>query len=246
MTPRSFFRNYSLGIFLLLFFAGPVWAQIDEATRFLEKSASLMGPAGWINMPAAAMPDAGYMSAGIHSNYAKLSFGLWDFIEAGIYFEADKLGERFKPYRDLSSWEKAGENIPAFVRDAFRGHAKLKALDQDWAGVGLAAGIEEQNYYVVAQRYLVSLSQVTLSAGWGTGRFKDGFAGLSKSVFSGAEVIFEYDGRGINIGMRVLLAPNLILSFAGKNLGRIGEVQNLGDVISEHMVFGVTYLERMW
>lgn len=246
MAPRFFFRMYSLGIILLLTIAGPAGAEIDEATRYLEKSSSLIGPTGWINIPAAAMPDAGYLSAGIHSNYAKVAFGLWDFIEAGIYFEADKLGERFEPYQDMSSWEKFRNNLPAFLGEAFRGQVKIKLADQDQAGISLAQGIEGQDVYIVAQRHLESLSRVTLLAGWGTGRFQDGFAGLSKSVFSGAEVIFEYDGKGINLGMRLLLAPNLIFSFAGQRVDRIGEVEDLGDVISKHMVFGVTYLERVW
>lgn len=233
-------------ILLLCVGAESGWGKVDQATRYLEQSTSLVGPTGWINIPSAAVPNSGQLSAGIHLNKAKLNFGLWGVLEGGFFFDADRLGANFEPYRNLSNWDLAEENIPAFIRDAFRGQGKLKVLDQDWGGVGLAVGLEEQDAYVVAQRYFAGLSRVTVVAGWGEGRFSQGFAGLGKTLFPGAELLFEYDGRGINVGMRLLLAPNLILTYAGRNLDTIGEVQNLGQVISQHLSFGLTYVEQLW
>ncbi len=46
--------------------------------------------------------------------------------------------------------------------------------------------------------------------------------------------------------MRLLLAPNLIVNLAGRGLDTVGEVQNLGEVISDHLMFGITYVERAW
>ncbi|MBN1594290.1 hypothetical protein JW933_00040 [candidate division FCPU426 bacterium] len=237
---------YWLGILFYLSLSATAWGKMDQATRYLECSTSLRGPTGWINIPSASLPGSGKLSAGIHLNYAKVNLGVWDIFEGGIYFEADQLGDRFKPYRNLSRWELVEKNIPAFMRDSFRGNAKLKLLDQDWAMISLAGGIEEQDYYIVAQRFMSELSRVTLLAGWGTGRFEKSFFGFSKTIFSGAEIIFEYDGQGINFGLRLLLAPNLILDLAGRNLDTVGEVQDLGEVISGHLLFGITYVERVW
>jgi hypothetical protein len=248
MFPRQFGLVIISGALLFLTVATHAWAkgEVDQATRYLERSASLNGPVGWINIPSAAIPGNGEMSAGIHLSRAKINVGIFGLIETGLFFEADQLGKKFEPHQNLSTWELAEDNFTAFVRDAFRGHAKVKVLDQDWGLVGLAGGIEEQDYYVVIQRFMPELSRVTFLAGWGTGRFEKGFFGLAKSVFSGAEVMFEYDGIGINIGLRLLLAPNLIMSMAGSNLDTVGEVQNLGEVISDHLIFGITYVEPLW
>lgn len=247
MFPKKIARTAGWGLILLLSLgAESGWGKVDQATRYLEQSTSLVGPAGWINIPSASVPDSGQLSAGIHLNKTKVNFGLWGILEGGFFFDADRLGEQFEPYRNLSRWELAEKNIPGFIREAFRGQGKLKLLDQDWGGVSLAAGMEEQDAYVVAQRFFPGLSRVTVLAGWGEGRFSQGFAGLGKTLFPGAELLFEFDGRGINLGMRLLLAPNLILTYAGRNLDTIGEVTNLGQVISQHLSFGITYVEQLW
>jgi len=226
--------------------AGHAWAKVDTATRLLERSSSLHGPTGWINIPTAAVSGSGELTAAIHRGEAKVNLSLLGILEGGIYFQADRLGTRFEEYRNLSSWDLVKENVPAFVEEAFRGQVKLKLADQDWAGLGLAAGLEEQDYYVVAQRYLPGLSKVTLVAGWGTGRFAKGFGGLSKAIVPGADFIFEYDGEGINAGVRMLLAHNLVLTLAIKDMNTIGEVRNLGEVIGNHLLFGITFVEKAW
>ncbi len=222
------------------------WAKIDEATRFLERSTSLHGPTGWINIPSADVAGNGELTAGIHRGDAKLNVGLLGILEAGIFFEADQLGTRFNNYRDLSSWERIKTNLPAFARDAFLGQAKVKLLDQDWAGVSLAGGVEAENRYLVVERYFAGLSRVTVLAGWGTGRFANGFGGLSKNIMPGAEIQLEYDGLGMSAGFRMLLAENLILNLALQDLNTIGEVQNLGQVIGQHLLFGITYVDHLW
>ncbi len=220
--------------------------EIGKSTRYLNRSASLRGPTGWINIPSAEVAEDGHFNAAIHRGEAKLNLGILDILEGGIYFRADLMGDQFRPYRNLSSWEHAEENIPAFLRDAFRGQGKIKFLDQNWAGISLAGGIEGDNTYIVIQRYILGLSQMMLLAGWGTGRFEKGFGGLSKTLFAGAELIFEVDGIGINVGLRMLLASNLILDLAVQNINAIGEVSNLGEIMGEHFLFGVTYVEEIW
>ncbi len=222
------------------------WGEIEKSTRYLNRSASLLGPTGWINIPSAEVAEAGHFNAALHRGEAKLNLGMLDIVEGGIYFRADLLGDQFRPYRNLSSWKHVEENIPAFLRDAFRGQGKIKILDQNWAGISLAGGIEGDNTYLVIQRYISGLSRMMLLAGWGTGRFEKGFGGLSKTLFPGAELIFEVDGIGINVGLRMLLASNLILDLAVQNINAIGEVQNLGKIIGDHFLFGVTYVEELW
>ncbi|MCK5242513.1 hypothetical protein KAR34_08680 [bacterium] len=248
MFPRPVGVVIISGVLLFLTVATHASAkgEVDQATRYLERSTSLNGPTGWINIPSAALPGNGELSAGIHLNRAKINIGLIGLVEAGLFFNADQLGEKFRPYQNLSTWNLIEKNLTAFIREAFRGHAKLKVLDQEWGVIGLSAGIEERDYYLVVQRFMPELSCVTFLAGWGTGRFEKGFFGLAKTMFSGAEVLFEYDGKGINLGLRLLLAPNLILSLAGRNLDTVGEVRNLGEVISDHLMFGITYVESIW
>ncbi len=220
-------------------------AKLDEGTRLLEKSCSLHGLTGWINLPSASVPGENHLSAAIHRGDVKLNVGLWNFLEAGVYVEVDQLGARSEKYRYLSSWEKVQSQVPEFVKENFFGQAKLKLLDQDWAGVSLAGGIERQDTFVVAQRYFGGTSRVTLLGGWGTGRFAKGFGGLSKTIMPGAELTFEYDGQGMNTGIRMLLAQNVVFNLAIQDMNTVGEVQNLGEVIGKHLLFGITYLERL-
>jgi len=220
--------------------------KVDPAARLLEQSTSLEGPAGWLNIPAPVVTGSGVLTASIHRAIGSLNISFLGVLEGGVYFETDRLSANFERYRNLSSWERIENNVPAFFRDAFRGHAKIKFLDQDWAELGLAAGIEENSYYIVAQRYFPGLSKVTVLAGWGTGRFARGFGGLNKTIAPGAEFIFEFDGLGLNAGLRMLLAENLVLSLAIQQIDTIGEVQNLGEVIGEHLLFGITYTEKIW
>lgn len=226
--------------------AARAWAKPDTATRLLQRASSLHGPTGWINIPSADVSASGDITAGIHRGEAKINLSLLGFFEGGIYFEADRLGHRFEQYRNLSSWDLCRDNLPAFVKESFRGQAKLRVLDPDWFGVGLAAGLEEQNRYVVAERYFPELSRVTVVAGWGTGRFAKGFGGLSKAIIPGSEFVLEYDGEGVNAGVRMLLSRNLILCLAIKDMNTIGEVQNLGEVIGQHFLFGITFVEKAW
>jgi len=225
---------------------GQAWAKVDTATRLLERSSSLHGPTGWINIPSANICDSGDLSAAIHRAEAKINLSLWGVIEGGLNFEADQLGARFEKYQNFSSWERLQTNVRAFAEETFRGQAKVKLLDQDWAGLGLAAGLEGQDRYLVVQHHFAGLSKVTMVAGWGTGRFANGFGGLSKAIMPGAEVMFEYDGDGFNAGVRMLLAKHLVFSLAIQNMNNIGEVNNLGEVIGQHLLFGITFVERIW
>lgn len=226
--------------------AAPAWGRVDRSTRYLGRSASILGPTGWINIPSAYILSNGEMAAAIHSGQAKFNFGLLDMLEAGIYFSADTLGQQFEPYRNLSSWEQVQANVPPFLNGAFRGQVKVRLLDEDWAGVSFAVGREQGSNYLVAQKYLSALSRVNLVGGWGQGRFQRGFIGLGKTITSGAELMFEYDGEGVNVGLRLLLGANLVFSFAGMQLNTIGEVEHLSEVIRNHMIWGVTYVERLW
>ncbi len=246
LFPKQWICISLTGVILILGMGSSVWGEIEKSTWYLNRSASILGPTGWINIPSAEVAEAGHFNAGLHRGEAKLNLGILDILEGGIYFRPDLLGDQFRPYRDLSSWEHAEENIPAFLRDAFRGQGKIRILDQNWAGISLAGGIEGDNAYLVIQRYISGLSRMMLLAGWGTGRFEKGFGGLSKTLFPGAELIFEVDGIGINVGLRMLLASNLILDLAVQNINAIGEVRNLGEIIGEHFLFGVTYVEEIW
>lgn len=246
MSPKNWLNRCIGGVILVYLFFGPCLGKIDEGMKYLEQSVSFFGSTGWINIPSASVSDHLKLTAGIHRGFAKLNIGLFGLVEAGILFEADRLGKQFRPYQNLSSWEAIEKNGPAFIREAFKGQGKLKLLDQHWAMINLSLGREQQHNYVVVHRHLGGLSDTTLLAGWGEGRFEKGFFGISKMIFSGAEMIFEYDGDGFNVGYRLLLGPNLILSLAGKELDTIWQVQNLGEVISRHLIFGVTYVEQLW
>lgn len=221
------------------------WAKMDEATALLERACSLQGSTGWINVPSAGVPGFYDLSAAIHRGEAKINLGLLDIFEGGIYFPADKLGQRFDQYHNLSSWERVENQVPAFIKGSFYGQGKIKFLDQDWAGISAAVGQERLDYYGVVQRYFGGTSRFTLLAGWGRGRFVKGFGGLSKAIMPGAEVILEYDGTGMNAGVRMLLAQNVVFNLGIQNLNTIGEVQNLGEVIGVHLLFGITYVERL-
>jgi hypothetical protein len=242
-------RGLIVGAGCLLLAAGiavPAWAKIDQATRLLEKSLSLHGSTGWILVPNAAVAESGEVVFGLHRSEASVNLDLFGVFEGGIHFDAAQLGSSFEAHKNLSGWEMVRTNVPAFAAETFQGQAKLKVLDQDWAELGLALGAEGQFPYVVAQRYFANFSKVTLLAGWGGGRFAKGFGGLSKDIMPGAAVMFEFDGQGVNAGLKMLLAHNLTLAIAIQDFNTIGEVESLGEVIGMHFLFGITYVERAW
>jgi hypothetical protein len=246
MTWRLFLRLCLWGGLLLGGLVGPAGAKVDVATRLLDKSLADHGVPGWIEIPDAGVANSGEVSLGLRRTEASMNLSLLGLLEGGIYFDAGLLAQSFETYQNLSSWDRVRANVPSFSADVFRGQAKLKLLDQDWAGLGLAAGIEEQDPYVVAEKYFVELSRVTVVAGWGRGRFNQGFGGFSKAIMPGAEVIFEFDGTGINTGLKMLLARNLVLAIAIQDVNTLGEIKSLGDVIGNHFLFGITYVERAW
>jgi hypothetical protein len=98
----------------------------------------------------------------------------------------------------------------------------------------------------VVQRYFSTLGQIMAVAGYGNGRFNHGFGGISKTIFPGADFLVEYDGRGINFGGRILLAKHLVFLLAIQDARGITEVSSLGDIIGRHLLFGVSYRERLW
>jgi hypothetical protein len=247
MMPRRLGLIVGVGCVLLAAgMAVPARAKVDLATRLLEKNLSLHGSTGWVKVPNAGVAGSGEVCFGLRRAEASVNLSVFGLLEGGIHFEADRLGSRFEQYKNLSSWDRVRSNVPAFAAETFQGQAKLKLLDQDWAEVGLALGVEEQDPYVVAQRFFPNLSKVTVLAGWGRGRFAQGFGGLSKTITPGAEFMFEFDGRGVNAGLKMLLAHNLVLAIAIQDFNTIGEVRSLGEVIGTHFLFGITYVERAW
>ena len=239
-----------MGSLLMAFgvaFAGEAaWGNIDEPTRLLQPAASLKGSSGWMVVPTAAVVPSGFLAAAIHQAEAKVSLGVFDVFEGGFYFRTNEITDDFEKYRDLSDWEKVKRNVPDFLQDAFRSQAKLKVLDQSWGWINLAVGWQHDAAYAVVHRFFPELSRATLTFGWGQGRFERGFGGVSKTIMPGAEFAFEYDGEGLNTGLRMLLAKRLILTLGIRRLDTLGQVRSLGEVVGDHLVFGITYLEPLW
>lgn len=80
---------------------------------------------------------------------------------------------------------------------------KLSIGSLDPFGAGAAFGSEDTRTVFVASTGRVGEAFVT--AGWGTLRFKRGFASVSGQAYRGVSIVLEHDGFGVNVGVGVEL-----------------------------------------
>lgn len=168
-------------------------------------SPSLGGSTGLINVPSADTVPQNELSVGFHftdsRGQASLTYGLLPNLELGV-----AAIDRQKP--------KYGTELYPFV--------KGQLIRESRTEPGVAVGYEQGgSAYVAISRALDGGTR--LHGGLGTGRFGGLFGGIEHTLNSvtvtrpGASrppvtrLIGEYDGRGINVGVRLSLSPQFEL-----------------------------------
>jgi len=179
------------------------------------------GVTGLINIPTASVLSSGSMSIGYSAfrggHYASVILGAFPNVEVGLA-------------SDLSS------KNPSFL-----GSAKVKILneaDYPAVAVGLTADGNHVNYYLVCSMQ-VGFPGVRGHIGFGTGRYKSGFAGISsvlnpvsistsnkRFTLPVTTVLIEYDGSGLNTGLSFKFNQKLESKIIVSDFNQIGFAVN--------------------
>jgi hypothetical protein len=99
------------------------------------------------------------------------------------------------------------------VPTSFDARVKLSVGSLDPFGAGAAFASEDTRTVFAAAT--TRLGSAFVTAGWGTLRFKQGFASVSGEVYRGVSAVVEHDGFGFNVGIGVELDRHWHL-FAGR------------------------------
>lgn len=166
---------------------------------------SFSGPTGLINTPSADALREGQFSLGYHRLHdqkaGSFSLNILPNVEAGV--------ARYFP--------DEGSNQTLF-------HAKWSIAPETVVTPGLAVGVEglgdghRSAYAVVSKGLPLGLR---IHAGVGNGRFDGAFGAIEKTInplgitgassFPATTLIAEYDGDGMNYGVRLAIVPGLKL-----------------------------------
>ena len=172
---------------------------------------TVLGPSGLIKVPTADALTAGELSLAYHLENGKgigsLTYGLTNNIEAGVY---------------------TGR------RDAYLGfHAKAVLTEEDNSLPGVAVGLANESFYVVASKRLPRAG-LRGHVGVGTNTYDGLFLGVSKmlnpvTVESGVKntgmpatlLAVEYLKGGFNLGAEVILTPEVRIKVAAEDLKNV-------------------------
>lgn len=172
---------------------------------------TVKGPSGLITLPTADTLAAGELSLAYHLDDGRgigsVAYGLTQSIEAGLL---------------------------AGPRDSRVGvHAKAVLSQESTNLPGVAVGLCDESFYMVASKRLASAS-VRGHVGVGTGEYDGLFVGISKmlnsvTVDSGLKntgmpatlLAVEYVRGGFNIGADVLLSPDVRIKVAAEDLKHV-------------------------
>ena len=246
---------YSLVVLGALLLARPVAAAVDWFDpAYLEANTQDYGT-GFINVPTAGMIPHGWLSAALHRYQAKINYGLWNRLEAGL--SADIEG-----YTDLRN---IGQQTLAYVR--------LRLLQQEKLGINLSVGLDglgwedlglknagfvpdkefefKDRAYVVAGRTLPFLPSMVITAGWAVAMGHPGieaenwvFANVSQIVVPGLMAMLERDQHGWNGGARFLLSTEIKLDFVIFQAQTIRSAEPFSNVLERNIRFGISYTEK--
>ncbi len=134
---------------------------------------------------------------------------------------------------------------------------KLKALNESLCYFNLAVGLEcseteKPRCYLVVDRGLPYLFG-RLVAGYGRrenrGRLHGVFYGMGVTVYRGLQMLGEYDGDDVNVGLRLMLSPRIKIDALCLGLGRLKEQANVRSIFDNNVNFGFSIdmaMRRPW
>jgi hypothetical protein len=241
---------YKIFLILLTLVASLAIAKLDDNwfdPAYLEANTIHAGT-GFIEVPSPEVIPGGVVSASIHSYQVKLDYGLWNLLELGFTANLD------------------GYDVK---NDASRNqlfYGRMRLLDSERFGVGLSLGVDGlgpedfglesfgfipkgslkdlQRFYVIAGGVLPFYQSLMISAGWVTSVESPALLlNISKVVLPGMLAMAEYDGRGSNLGLRILVSPQVKLDLSFYHTQDLDPSQPFARVLERNIKFGITYSE---
>lgn len=230
-----------VAVFLLTLFSFSFGQSVD-VTHFLLYP-SVRGDSGYINNPAPYSIRHNMLGLGLHPFVFKFNYGLFDLVEAGINFDFG-----------------ANKALVDILQNGFF-NLKCTPIKEEDFFVTAAAGVRQvpikifgetkENDYTLYAVVAKKVEDFNFSLGLKkdlSGKSADGgpvkvFADIGKVVNDTVLLAAEYDGTEINAGVKISLNYNINIDMFITKIGKLGETKELGDMLRNYFVFGITYIQ---
>jgi len=204
---------------------------------------STAGVSGFIYNPSAYVLPHMVLSLGLHRFIFTGNVGLFDIVEAGIIVN-------FAHSSDV--WE---------IAKSTDFNLKARILKEEEAFVSFAAGIERFPINVFEpfppgefKLYMVVSKKVTdMNFTVGVKKPLDGnnldfliwdfMVDVSKVVADTVLLVAEYDSGHFNAGVKISLNYNISVEMFIQNIESLGDANEFGTFLSDHFIFGITYIQ---
>lgn len=235
-------KKWFLIVAIVFFFIVRVDSQSVDVRHFL-LCPSVNGISGFAHIPSAYVLHSNTLSLGLHRFEFKANYGLFDMLEAGIYFD-------FSYSSNLIDILKAGKlNI------------KFHFLDEEQFFISFATGIKEcplnvfekiqdknfDFYFVISKK--ITDANITLGLEENLTSFNQDIANvgilvaISKVIYDTILLVAEYE-RGIcNVGLKISMNSNITIDVFVKDIGRLSFANSFGDFLQSNFIFGIDYLQ---
>jgi len=183
------------------------------------------------------------LGLGLHPFIFKFNYGFFGVLEAGINFD-------FCEEKNLVEILQGGYFNLKYMPLNEEDHFVSVAAGLRQAPVDLFGAREENDFtlYAVAARKFMDYN---FNAGVKTGLSGIGssagalrfLANIGKVINDTVLLAAEYDGHHINAGVKISLNYNINIDMFINRIDRLGEAAELGDVLRNYFVFGITYIQ---
>jgi len=221
----------------------------------------LVGGSGFIKVPAPQSLPNGLLTGGIHGYRIAVGDGFPYGIEAGGQVQLDAWSEQL--HSEVDEWQ-IGKNgngnalkenlLYARWSPLQQGPHCLIGLSAGWEGVGmqdlgfkmppLGSLTHTERFYAVAGGMVPKLPMLYIAGGYGGGDQRTaGFGALAFAPFPGLAALAEYNEGYTDVGVRILLSTQIKLDLDLNRLQTLHAHQPFDLVLTNNVVFGVSYSE---
>ncbi|MFP4467265.1 MAG: hypothetical protein ACLFP1_09450 [Candidatus Goldiibacteriota bacterium] len=236
-------RKKAILIIGFIFIFTSVKAQTVEPEHFL-KLPGVNGVSGLINNPGAYTAGHKNLTLGIHNFMFKANYGIFDILEAGVFFN-------FGQSSDLVEILKGGAiNIKAnILKEKEYYPAVSSGVQKIPFNMGESHNWDDFRLYAAASK---SFSNISLTLGIKNKLIEGSsmeisnweiFADIAGVVDDTIMLIAEYDGEFLNAGAKISLNYNIAIDVFLIELNNTEDTSGIGTFIEKHFRFGITYLQ---
>ncbi|MCX8093575.1 MAG: hypothetical protein N3E50_05345 [Candidatus Goldbacteria bacterium] len=225
-----------------IFFTVNINTQSVDVEHFL-RCPSVNGVSGFAYIPSVYVLHSNKFSLGLHRFEFKANYGLFDILEAGVYFD-------FSSSSNLFDILKNGKL-----------NLKLQLLNEEQFFLSSVIGIEQcplnifeqiidedcNIYFAVSKKILDASITVGLEKNL-TGLDPDitdagFFIAVSKVIYDTILLVAEYE-RGIyNGGFKISMNSNITIDFFVRNINKLSVANSFGDFLQNYFIFGIDYIQ---